>query len=84
MQNCHTNLIKSNDLLNQLMAIDHLAGNALIAFIEAFLESAEGRNLPLKVTNFPESTGLGTVHIIRCEWFERLMDLLEDRTLSVY
>ena len=39
------------------------------------------RNFPLKVTNIPESTGLGTIHVIRCERFERLMDLLEDRTL---
>ncbi len=81
IENYRTNLIKSNDLLNQLMAIDRLAGKALIAFIGAFLESAEGRNFPLKVTNIPESTGLGTIHVIRCERFERLMDLLEDRTL---
>ena len=36
IENYRTNLIKSNDLLNQLMAIDRLAGKALIAFIGAF------------------------------------------------
>jgi hypothetical protein len=63
------------------MSIDRLSGKDLIQFIQSYLDQPTTQKLDLKLTTYPNKLDDSHIHIIRCMRFERLIDLLEDRTV---